>query len=173
MHLRWWTALACHRCNTNGVNGKQGGIYGSYPCTEVTIRPNPGSCNDDDAVSSGTSESHIGSSLKTFTKVATDEEHERAKAEVLASEQSTSRKRSEKLDVNAKATAGGVGTLENRNDDQLYCYDDTQNGRQCYWCNFVEAWSAVDKFCRKYDGATLTLVGLPNKEPLPFGFAEN
>lgn len=70
IHMRCRTALTRPRCNTEGVNGKQGGVYTRYPCTKVTIRPNPGSCDDDKTASLARSEDLVDAGLKTITKKA-------------------------------------------------------------------------------------------------------
>ena len=75
-------ALTCASCNTDGVDGKQGGYWYDW-CANVTINPNPDGCYNADTDIVETHNRLSDSGIQVATHHATDEEHETAKLSLL------------------------------------------------------------------------------------------
>jgi hypothetical protein len=128
-------------CNTGGVNGKQGGYWYDW-CANVTISPNPDGCYGTNKDALETHVNLIESGIKIVSHHATDEEHEAAKASLLA------RERAQDLDIRSDVEMIATVSADNdiniaadinadqsikKRDPSLLCFDGGEDGI-CYYC---------------------------------------
>ena len=145
--------------NTGGVNGKQGGYYWAW-CANVTMNPNPEGCWPHCGHSN--CKSYFPSSLQVETYVATDAEHDAAKASVLelegcaADDLNDAAKR--KVELSTHEDAVGI---EKR--------DSTTCNSQCNGVDRDLAVEAVNWFCDKYAGTEID----DNDDGRPISFSAN